>query len=69
MGFVGLDSKKLIKSSVYIRKNDIETYDSFLNPFTIPSIEDSFYDLGYLDTVPLNSKLPGTTNSVYINLF
>ena len=57
----------MIESSVYIRKNVIETFDSWFNPYKI--MEDEFYDVGSLTTVPLVTKKPGCDNSVFVKAF
>ena len=41
----GLDSKKYQVISNFMRKNIIETYDTFVNPFGIPTLEENFYDI------------------------
>ena len=39
-----------------MRKNNIETYDSYLNVLAQPSIEHTFYDVGedYENVYPMN---------------
>ena len=46
MSYTGIHPQEIIQSIVYMRKNIIETADTFFNPLGDLSIEDQFYDVG-----------------------
>ena len=54
----------MIEAVINLRKNNIETYDSFVNPLMTTDIEDSFYDIGSISGTSVKTP-PFMSNTVY----
>ena len=46
MSRYNLQTGRLLEGIINLRKNNIKTYDSFVNPLMSQDIDDSFYDIG-----------------------
>ena len=66
-----MDPRKLMRYDVYLRNNIVETYDTYLNPFLLPTHEYSFFNVGEVkkNISPLNQALPGTVMMINNWLF
>ena len=59
INFFHLEPDKYIANYVKLRYNLIETYDTFLNLFSEPTIEHTFFDVG--EVIP--AKFPRSSKS------
>jgi hypothetical protein len=61
-----MDPRKVMTYDIELRKNNIETHDSYFDPFNSPSIEHVFFDIGdnKFKISPKTGSWPDTVMSV-----